>query len=219
MIAAGSVLGCGFLLGTSDDDAIEPGPVSDAAPFEDAPSEDAPILPLDSSALDVALDVAQDADAADVPLRMFVTSGTFTGNGLNGREGGDARCAAAAAAAGLGGTFLAYLELQEHPAGSRFPDSGTWVRIDGQTAFTSGLTTPQVPLNVTENGFTLVDGLGERVWTGVPTFMGAPVANCGDWQVFSNGDRGNPFTTGIAWRAEGNSSCNAPYHLYCFEVR
>lgn len=215
MVVASSVIGCGILLGTSDDDAIEPGRAPDAGTGEDASSEDAP-LPLDAGLLDVALDAGQDADAGRGPLRFFVTSNPVAGAELNGSEGGDARCTLVASGAGLQGQFRANLELQASPAHSRFPDAGTWVRLDGQTAFASGLTTPQVPLNVTERGFPLGGGVGPRVWTGVPS--GGTVANCDDWKGGSTGETGNPFTTGPEWQSGGSSPCNAFLHLYCFEV-
>ena len=215
MVAASSALGCGFLLGASDDEAKEPGPIPDAAPVEAGP-EDAPVLPLDAGLPDVALDAGQDADAGRGPLRVFVTSNAFAGSALNGREGGDGMCTLVASGAGLTGKFRAYLELQASPAHSPFPDAGTWVRLDGQTAFASGLTTPQVPLNITERGFPLAGGVGQRVWTGVPP--GGAVANCGDWKLASDGGIGNPFATNTEWKSSGTADCAGFLPLYCFEV-
>src|SRR5436189_159847 len=71
-------------------------------------------------------------DMTTVPRRnvAFVTRATYTGN-LGGSTGGDAKCAVAATAAGLTGTFVAFLSTSTgRDAGSQLTASRGWARVD-----------------------------------------------------------------------------------------
>jgi len=68
-------------------------------------------------------------DAA--PNVVFVTSTTHSGN-LGGVSGADAICQARAAAAGLAGTFVAYLTSGSTGAYQRVSGGAGWVRTDGR---------------------------------------------------------------------------------------
>lgn len=71
------------------------------------------------------------------PRRMFVTSSMFEGN-LGGLAGADAKCDAHAQAAGLTGTYLAWLSSSQATAAERMThhDAG-YVLVDGTVVATS----------------------------------------------------------------------------------
>lgn len=83
------------------------------------------------------------ADFTPTPNRVFVTS-TLHDGALQGVAGADAICATRATAAGLTGTFIAYLSDATLDAPSRLSTSRGWVRTDGApfadapTAFSTG---------------------------------------------------------------------------------
>lgn len=96
-------------------------------------------------------------------LRVFITSTAYTGD-LGGLEGGDAKCQLAADAAGLGGSFVAWLSMSFLGAGDdsfeihaidRVSGDGPWYRLDGQLAFSNRAnlgTSPRVQINIDELG-------------------------------------------------------------------
>jgi hypothetical protein len=64
--------------------------------------------------------------------RVFITSQVFNGN-LGGLSGADAKCQAAADAAGLGGSYQAWLSDEDNSPATRFAThfSGPYVLVDG----------------------------------------------------------------------------------------
>ena len=125
-------------------------------------------------------DVTVGAEFAPLPNRGFVTSTTTNGS-FGGLAAGDAICTARANAAGLSGTFIAYLSSSTTDAASRLAASRGWVRVDGApvadapTAFSNGSIV--FPPRLNEYG----DDVGTlSVYTG--TSLGAKTANrCLDW--------------------------------------
>jgi hypothetical protein len=113
-----------------------------------------------------------------VTKRVFVTSGTFTGdfasegNGADGLTGADSVCDTAARTANLGGTWVAWLSTAQTNASSRVDMTADRVLVDGKTkvfnpAGSDGLVSLQ-PLTMDENGKNLPtsgDGDGFTVWT------------------------------------------------------
>lgn len=103
--------------------------------------------------------LCSDEDVYQVTQRIvFVTSEEFSGD-LGGLEGADAKCAVAAKAANLDGTFKAWLSVGPDSAASRHTlHDVPYVAVDGTMVVTSGLDfiTPGVdlltPININENG-------------------------------------------------------------------
>lgn len=168
---------------------------------------------------------------------------TWSGSGsASGTVGADAVCAAAAAAAGLPGAFMAWLSDSQddaycrlHGQRGRMADrcglatlpasAGPWVRTDGWPfadgagALLAGRIV--VPLAVDERGRPLP---AERVaWTGTG-FDGAvdPVhpVPCKDWSVegYEEGLAGHTRATTVRWSLAQWQSCLAASSLLCFEV-
>lgn len=185
---------------------------------------------------------------------VFVTSQSFTGNLLqeavdnftdcsnvtSGIEGADCICQRSAEAAGLNGTFLAWIANSTDPPMSpnmrfsRTPDAYVLLdnRIVGLSYFDviDGRLTNMI--NIDENGVQL-SNTGQRVWTNVrsnglvETFQ-VDEASCSDWTTNAPSGIGvqNIGVTGDVrsverWSVGMNSffsqECDREARLYCFE--
>ena len=166
-------------------------------------------------------------DGAAAAKRVFVTRALYSGK-LGGVDGADALCTAAAAAASLGGTWVAWLSAPQSDAVERIGGAGPWRRTDGVIAFPdrpSLEVAPSVPLSLDERGASVLSTppapLGDPVWTG--TFQNGTRDKdhlCADWAQDSSlydatvGDAGDAGR----WTAAGyHHTCNKMARLYCFE--
>ena len=88
---------------------------------------------VDGPPLVDAVDDEWDGFDGYVPPRIvFVTSSTFEAD-LGGIAGADGKCQAAASAAGLSGTFYAWLSTSATSPSSHFTRAGAgWARVDGK---------------------------------------------------------------------------------------
>jgi hypothetical protein len=176
---------------------------------------------------------------------VFITSQMFDG-ALGGLEGADDKCNQAAAAAGLSGTFKAWLSNSSTGPADRFVRAELpYVRTDGVRIadhWTDLVTCDQgpgkkecldAPLKVDENGSHL-GGFLLQAWSstgadGTPgTLVMGPVVNCADWTksdpvVELMGATGQARLMGLDqldpdWTGvTGVAGCYVPLHLYCFE--
>lgn len=96
----------------------------------------------------------------------FLTAAGFTGD-LGGLNGADAKCQAEAQAAGLSGTYMAWLSTDAQSPSTRFTQStGPYQRVDGATvaadwsALTSGTLEKAIDLTATGE-----QNVNEFVWT------------------------------------------------------
>ncbi len=161
--------------------------------------------------------------------RVFVTS--VAGNGQLGSwadaggksslEAGDTICANRATAAGLQGTFRAWLSADSTSAPSRFTSDGPWVRPDGILVAASKAELPggiRSPINVDEFGN--YHGQ-ESAWTGTSIDGSPSVRTCGAWTLLGDatsvGLQGIVCDTGSDWTEQFNWGCASPARLYCFE--
>jgi hypothetical protein len=157
------------------------------------------------------------------PRRVFVTTAAFAGN-LGGLAGADAKCTAAAASAGLGGSFVAWLSDATTNAKDHVTGAGPWLRVGTTTVVfpdRASLTTtgPAIPINVTEAG---VAATGGTVWTGTKT-DGTKAAgdNCNNWSAGGTGAMTGSITSTSAWTESGQfNNClqSTMNRLYCFQV-
>jgi hypothetical protein len=213
------------------------GGVPDASvPVADASiGEDGSAATPDAS---ISGDASSGADAADAgPVKIvFVSSAVYDGN-LGGVLGADAKCQALADAAGLGGTFLAWLSDTTSSPAARFTrTSADYVLADRTTVFAhgwTGLTTQPAlhPLNMTELGLppTSVSGSntcatpplghGSATW-GSTNLNGEPspgvadgLHTCEDWTsvavpAASNVSFGDPTGNSGTWAGFCNTGAN-----------
>lgn len=158
-------------------------------------------------------------DDTDVPHKIvFATSSKHDGD-FGGLEGADAACAEHAAAAGLEGSFLAWLSAPDQPAGERLAHAEVpYARTDGA--------------RVAEDWADLVDGelaapidrdeegapvMGDA-WTGTLA-SGEPAAlTCAGFDTADeSGVCGSTAETGPGWTDSVQPPCTAALRLYCVE--
>jgi hypothetical protein len=168
------------------------------------------------------------------PRRVFVSSQTFIGGTLGGLAAADAACQQLAGAAGLQGTYLAWLSDDTGSPASRFPrDVGPYLLVDNLIIannwqeLTSG--TLRSPIEETEFGASPpttpsgCPGAPVSVWSDTASdgTLADPLASCDDWSnsvgetvILGGGD-------GSLWsqtcRLQGLGACGASARLYCFE--
>ena len=161
------------------------------------------------------------------PKRVFVTEDVF-GSNLGGLAGADAKCQAAADAAGLDATFMAWLSDGLESPGTRFItlSIGPYITVDGATVAGSygDLTDGSVNVSIdkTETGAPV--GGRRTVWTNT-TFAGSSTSDranetCDFWNwqgVSLSGHRGELVLTDQNWTQAGLTACFLEVHLYCFE--
>jgi hypothetical protein len=158
---------------------------------------------------------------------VFVTSVTYDGN-LGGLAGADANCQALADAAGLGGTYKAWLSDSSTDARDRLTHATVpYVRTDGASIaddWADLVDNPAGdpllnPIDRDENG----NAVGNvRVWTGT-TFAGQMLPGdtiCSDWldgTASFNGRTGRTNRVDLGWTSVLTLGCNTLRALYCFE--
>lgn len=149
--------------------------------------------------------------------KVFVTS-TLTNGKMGGVAGGDAICQARAVAAGLAGTFKAYLGDTTSAPSTRFTKStGPYALLTGTRLaddwddLTSG----------SLDGVPFIDEFAKQIpgplqgWIGMqhPSFL--PAKTCLDWTSDAETELGTQVAS--TWGNEKDSACNTEQHLYCFE--
>lgn len=162
-------------------------------------------------------DLMFENDFEEAPKLVFVTSSTSSG-GLGGLSGADQTCNNLAMAAGLPGTYAAWLSTNTINAKDRIGDH-TWVRVDGAVVAKNQAdlidTMIQNPINVNENGDTIAS---TNIWTGTGrdgTYAGPPVETC--WSGGTGALFGNSAATDIDWTEVGwLPSCSSQFAIYCF---
>jgi hypothetical protein len=160
------------------------------------------------------------------PRRVFVSSQTYNGN-LGGIAGAQAICNQLAAAAGLEGSFDAWLSTEASSPNTRFVrHTGPYIRVDGTPVAWSYVDLTDgflfSALRMDENGDLL--GESDLAWTGTspqgdyqPTTL---LDDCSDWTNgggFGNGFAGRTFYQDANWSTFFNAACGSAQHLYCFE--
>jgi len=157
-----------------------------------------------------------------VVKRVFVTSTLQNGN-LGGLAGGDSICAARASAAGLGGSWRAWLSTSAVNARDRIPDA-IYERVDGARIADdkADLLDGSIanPINVDENGNTL-GGPSVLPWTGTRADGTVSTQHCSGWTSAAFGIPGGIVGRGINnnswWTDFGPATCSGSRQLYCFE--
>ena len=184
----------------------------------------------------------------DGPNVAFTTSVTGNGNlstwanagGTTGLNAADTVCQARADAAGLPGTFVAWMSDSVDDAycrvlglsgqvaancgqGTLPTNAGPWIRTDG---FAFAATIGQIPSRVIYSPLRY-DEFGSRL----PAFSSVFTAtnadgtlrsdSCADWSstaVGTFGRNGNPETTGSRWTDSGSTLCSSSAAIMCMET-
>jgi hypothetical protein len=157
---------------------------------------------------------------------VFVTSSGFFGN-LGGTAGGNTDCNNAASAAGLPGTYKAWLSTAaagDNPASSFTQSTIPYVLVDNTqvaanwTALVSG--TLDHAIDEDEHGTITTQS---SVWTGTNANGTAPtypqqVLDCFGWSDQTDlAYVGSPTATNSTWSIQEGIMCNNLEPLYCFQ--
>lgn len=159
---------------------------------------------------------------------VFVTPSTFSGN-LGGISGANASCQSAASAAGLSGTFKAWVADGTGSPDTNFNKATTvYYKLNGTTkvAIANNWTdlTDSSLLSAIDrypNGTSAASA--GQVWTNVNPNGTAYSHSCSNWtnSVTSLGGNSSPNTTstGSSWSSYsgGNATCSELKPLWCFE--
>jgi cysteine-rich repeat protein len=177
------------------------------------------------------------ADCHHTERLVFVSSTLFKGDmssltmpplkaSVMGVARGDARCQTLATAAGLTGTFKAWLSNTTDAPATRFDTTFTGIyRLTSAgnpivATGWSGLTTNPLlhPIDADENG---KSASGELVWTNtLPDGTPASNLHCSDWSsplAKDSTTAGDSSQIDATWTNLDSGLCASPYRLYCFE--
>ena len=153
---------------------------------------------------------------------VFVTSTDQT-TAYGGLAGADSLCQTRAQAAGLGGTYRAWLSTTTASAISRLGSARGWVRPDGKPVVdtTADLATGKMfyPIRVTELGTDALDA-GVQTATAGDGTLASNSSSCGDWTVADSQPLWFGSASGMAliFTQNGLGSCRFTARLYCFGI-
>lgn len=158
------------------------------------------------------------ASATNSLKKVFVTSTTYNG-GFALTNSADTNCAIRAAAAGLSGTWYAYLSYNGITLPyAGFTGSGPWYKMDGTTLIASNLadlTDGSIgsPINQDEFGNS-VSALS-TVFIGMNTTQ-----HCTGWTSIASTASAHTGLVGAStslWSNSGTTNCGSSARLYCFQ--
>jgi hypothetical protein len=221
LVIAVTIAGCGGILSAfGEDPSPDPGPGADADASSDAttadggsnigPSTDAPIVG-DVIVIDTGTDAKGDAGPS---LRVFVTSTTYAGDAL-----GFPDTVCGSAAAGLGGTWRAWISHPLRQAANVVTGNGPWRTLQGtliaqdKAQLLSGKLAGTI--NVDEKG----NPRDAFVWTGTSA-SGSGLSHCAQWSETSGvqGTYGQSAVSAEGWTNAGTVTCTNDFAIYCFEI-
>lgn len=215
------VCGCGFSLGdTSIEDFDFTRPRTQGSDDLDAVPSDTPSDAPEDAGSPEPIDAATDAPAPPQPLRAFVSSTLTTGN-IGGVAGADAICNAAAQAANLPGTYVAWISTSKVNAIERIEAQGPWHLVNGvelaktKADLVKGSLAQRFDKDEKGNTPPVEE---DRVWTGTGangTFSGD---DCGEWGASGKkGLVGEAEQTGAGWTALVKEACSEVNRVYCLQ--
>ena len=170
-----------------------------------------------------------DAPPADAPFDVnvaFVTSTVQAPTSLGGVAGADAVCNGLAEAAGLPGTYLAWLPTSAETVPVRLAAARGWVRRDGRPVadtIAELLAGGWYPIDIDEAGAIVRSSIapGSVVATATHRDGSADASDCAG---YTPAGTGQSVITGLAdfgrgmWLDATSASCDTPMRLYCFGI-
>lgn len=154
--------------------------------------------------------------------RIFVTRGTYEGalaiDAERGIAAADTICTMRAKAAGLGGTWIAWLSTSELDAIDRVKSLGPWQVVRGDVVFENRAQLYGEPLAAIDRDERGVELSEAAVWTGTGRGGLRTAETCGDWQVPTARGRIGKESTSFAWTDYSSAWCGELKHLLCLEL-
>jgi len=171
----------------------------------------------------------------ETDARVFVTSQAKRPDKIGGLAGADAACASLAFAAGLPGTYKAWISGADESAASRLagggpwrtwdPEVGLWTKLVAKSAADLADGALSAPINYTE--FNAEAPNTCAAWTGstpagaLPPPIGPVAGTCEGWTSAQEGLKalaGRCASTDGEWTAAGPRDCSEKLSLYCFQM-
>jgi len=162
-------------------------------------------------------------DASPLPNAVFVTSAWYAPASLGGLAGADGICQDLAQAAGLPGTFVAWLSTSTVDARDRLAGARGWARRDGKPVADTlaDLTAGRIlhPPRVDERGAEVGTGAEYTVTATMAEGTLDGSGTCADFTA-ANGTvgYGMPYGGTAAWTAHALTTCGTPTRIYCFGI-
>jgi hypothetical protein len=164
------------------------------------------------------------------PRKVFISSASYTG-AIGSVAAADSDCATLAAAAGLSGSFKAWISVttaSDDPNTRFIHNTIPYQDVSGTTIANNwtGLVSGTLVNGISKNESGASVTAGTSVWTnttitGTATSSGSSTSNCSGWTsalsarnapVGATGSPNNP------WTASGTAACNtAAVRIYCFQ--
>ncbi len=168
------------------------------------------------------VDAGGDSAEGGVPgPKVFVSSTLMKAGAINGLAGGDAMCASLATAAGLAGTWVAWLSNHDNGphAIDRVTGAGPWRLTSGELVASSKATLSSGTLlhaiDHDEKGVAVAAG---RAWTGTGTDGKYSTNDCERWTPAGGDGRvGATDAVDATWTSVNVDNCGALRHIYCFQ--
>lgn len=197
----------------------------------DVPDRGEPLTTGDAAKLDasradtfVPEDAGGDArgDGGATGPRVFVSSTTMTAGAINGLAGGDALCKSLATAAGITGSWAAWLSVHDNGphAIDRVTGAGPWRLVSGELVATSKTTLASGTLlhaiDHDEKGVAVAPG---RVWTGTGADGTYSTNDCERWSPAGGKGRvGATDAVDATWTTVNVDDCPNLRRIYCFQL-
>jgi hypothetical protein len=157
------------------------------------------------------------------PNIAFVTSTSHTGN-LGGIAGADAVCQARASAAGLPGTYRAWLSTSTANAIDRFTGASGWIRVDGKPFVNTATDLANqrlfTPLRITETGADVGSSTAHTATNSNGT-RHASSSTCNNYTTALPSDSligGVTDVQGSLWTVFSFANCATQSRLYCLGI-
>ncbi len=199
--------------------ASTPSPPDASAPLGDAGPDVAP--DRDAAPPLEAGEAGDAAEAGPLAKRVFFTATAYRGSDISGLGGapgvlgGDALCKQAATAAGLVGTFRAWLSDDTQSAALRVTGPGPFYDVSRTKLVFEKNPTMSLPLVAIpdQNGAV---SFSRSAWTG-STSAGVKLNDCDRWSPSGSMGTGGNASTPSNWSNLQPYSCDTARRLYCFE--
>ena len=168
------------------------------------------------------------AKPAKAPRKVFITS-TTTNAAFGGVQGANNICQARADAAGLAGSYRAWVATSaaDQPSATFTQSATGYVRVDGTKVadtwadLTDGSLDAAIDIDETGTARSTTNNVWTNVATsGAVTGTTAATDSCTNWTIGTNtpsGRRANSSATNGNWTASGVANCNALKRFYWFQ--
>ncbi len=152
--------------------------------------------------------------------RVFITATTYSG-AIGGLAAADGFCQSSAAAAGLPGTYRAWLSDGTTSASERVTDAGPWYSTRHERVFAAKADLAGSPAALIADETGATPSAPSAAWSGSDTAGLTSSATCDGW-TNASGELAASTGSGLAYDpswggGDVSAACNAKASLICFQ--